>query len=64
MSIASIAKVKYKLKHNPSFINDLYQKRKKYEANVENIRKAIELKCSLNEKIYRAQDIISILPND
>ena len=64
MSIASIAKVKYKLKHNPSFINDLYQKGKKYEANVEKIRNAIELKCSLGEKIYRAQDIVSILPND
>ena len=54
MSIASIAQYKYKLKHDPSFINDLYRKRLKYEANVENIRNAIELKSSLGEHIYRA----------
>jgi len=64
MSIASIAQYKRKLKHDPSFINDLYQKRNKYEANVQNIRNAIELKCSLGEKIYRAQDILQLLPND
>ena len=64
MSVASIAKIKQKLTKDPDFLNGLYRKRQKQEACIEAIGKAIELNMSLGDKIYRAKDIIPLLPFD
>ena len=64
MSVVSVAKIKSKLTKDPSYLNDLYQKRQKQEAVVGAIRKAIELNMTLGDKIYRAKDLIALMPFD